>query len=369
MSWGDFGADALEQLRGVLDASRYVLTEGLPAYSTRKIYPIHEMWTWWDRRQGGVEPLSMVAFPERHYRQFSQRQPAAWTLFRLFFLHHTLEPEACSQVPEAFLEVVPEGVRAIVQLTCVGGRYILSSIPGRSPGEFVYLGDDSAHLRRLALEQFPRGRGRALDLCCGCGVVGLTLPPGFAEVVGLDINTDAIALANSNARLNHSSARFEVSDLYQKAEGEWQLIIGNPPALPPELADPAMRFAVGPPELTRTAVEGLATRLATDGVCIFLVFSAVREGRDTLYEMLQRVLSQDFSLDYLIRQEYRLADPLRTRLRHVQLMIRRDGQGRRDLRWPRLVERLRRWALPGLRAAPHPQLCQLSGTRDTPSNP
>ncbi len=76
----------------------------------------------------------------------------------------------------------------------------------------------------------------ALDLCTGTGCIGLALAKHFpsATVLGLDLNEDAITLANENKRINNlSNISFITSDLYQNVPTEFtcNLIVSNPPYL------------------------------------------------------------------------------------------------------------------------------------------
>jgi 23S rRNA (cytosine1962-C5)-methyltransferase len=68
---------------------------------------------------------------------------------------------------------------------------------------------------RLALANLCGGR-RVLDLCCNTGgfAVYAKARGGASEVVGIDLDEDAIQLARQNAHLNQVSARFVQADLF-----------------------------------------------------------------------------------------------------------------------------------------------------------
>jgi release factor glutamine methyltransferase len=75
-----------------------------------------------------------------------------------------------------------------------------------------------------------------LDLCTGSGCIALALAKAFpkATVVGIDINHDAIELAQKNKRHNAiDNVHFIVSDLYQALDPleSFDLIVSNPPYL------------------------------------------------------------------------------------------------------------------------------------------
>jgi len=332
--WGAFEAGQLQELRARLERGEYWRTRSLPAYPTREVFPLHDLAYAWQHRTGRASALGSCSRPSRYHRAFAALHPEAFRLYRLWFLHHSIQ--------EPDLPGLVEGGRALAQVAALGDTYILSSIPHRSPGEFVYLGDDSAWL----IDQAARlgGRGRALDMACGCGVIALNLPTGYTEVEGLDLSETAIRVARSNALLNpRPGVRFAVSDLWSEASGRYALVIGNPPALPvgPLFARGGER---DPAELTLRLVAGLERFLEPSGVCLLTSFSAV----GTLWERLE--LARDWSLEYFIRERIRLTDPAMPFIDQVFLRITRDGRGRRLRRGPAWKP-----ALPWGRPEPFPQ--------------
>ena len=75
--------------------------------------------------------------------------------------------------------------------------------------------------------------GNILDLGCGYGPIGLTiaLTSPEARVTLADINTRAVALCAKNANQLGLSQRVTVlqSDIYEKIEGPYHVIVINPP--------------------------------------------------------------------------------------------------------------------------------------------
>lgn len=71
-----------------------------------------------------------------------------------------------------------------------------------------------------------------LDLCCGSGIVGISLARIFDEMdlVVSDISEAAITLARRNAALNHVDAEFLRGDLFQPVhDRKFDMILTNPP--------------------------------------------------------------------------------------------------------------------------------------------
>ena len=85
---------------------------------------------------------------------------------------------------------------------------------------------------RILLEALPEVSGRALDLGCGWGPVGVALGRKYpeAELVLSDVNERAAELARRNLRDNGvTNARVVCGDGFEKVEGDFDLIALNPP--------------------------------------------------------------------------------------------------------------------------------------------
>lgn len=74
-------------------------------------------------------------------------------------------------------------------------------------------------------------RGRALDVGCGCGVVGLLLARDFGlSLTGVDLQEEMIACAMENGAANRIDARFVQSDFrHFKSDDRFDVIVCNPP--------------------------------------------------------------------------------------------------------------------------------------------
>lgn len=73
-----------------------------------------------------------------------------------------------------------------------------------------------------------------LDLCTGSGCILLSLLYNKDKVtgVGADISNEALKVARVNAGRLGISAEFVQSDLFQRVEGSFDLIVSNPPYIP-----------------------------------------------------------------------------------------------------------------------------------------
>jgi len=77
--------------------------------------------------------------------------------------------------------------------------------------------------------------GKVLDMGTGSGIQAIIISKKAEKVLGVDINPDAIKLAKENARINKAkNISFIVSDLFDKVNGKFDLILFNAPYLPVE---------------------------------------------------------------------------------------------------------------------------------------
>ena len=346
VDWGDFSEPALGSLRRVLDRVDYARLAPLPWFGMRYRCPFHDAWVARRLAQGLALPLACHSRPSLFLRSLPSE---LLRLRRLFWLHEEIADEGgLEDLIEAGLLCKREGrLSSLLQIASLaGGRYVMGSVPERSPGEFVYLGDDTGRLLEELRQRGARG-GRFLDICCGGGGVSLGCGQDFATVTGLDLNSNAIALARSNAILNGCPAYdYRVSNLFEGATGSYDWIVGNPPALPTVSRE--TMFAYGgdaSTDLTHRLLEELPAHLAPGGRALLLTFSPGRR----LWDIAKRILPKDFSLDYKVVARFHPHLPGISVLDHVMLTIERDGKGTRCSRERNLGERLRQWRAPFLK--------------------
>ena len=83
---------------------------------------------------------------------------------------------------------------------------------------------------------------RILDLCTGSGCILLSLlyNKNKAEGIGIDISEDALEVARYNGYKLNICAEFIKSNLLEKAEGTFDLIVSNPPYIPAKVIEGLM---------------------------------------------------------------------------------------------------------------------------------
>ncbi len=187
-------------------------------------------------------------------------------------------------------------------------------------GEHTFLSDRRALVPRPETEQLveyicdlalPRA-GRFLDVGTGSGVIILSLAARFpdAELHALDLSADALALArlNAEALAIGERVRFFESDLLEKVEGVFDLIVANLPyigaheaaQLAPEVRhDPALALFGGErgDELIRAFIAAAPAHLAPGGTL------ALEIGHDQA-EGLSRFLAEQKFHDIIAKKDY-----------------------------------------------------------------
>lgn len=88
---------------------------------------------------------------------------------------------------------------------------------------------------------FVRQR-RVLDLCTGSGCIAISLAKlgEPASVEAVDISIRALDVAKENAERLEAKVLFRQSDLFAEVEGQYDVIVSNPPYIPPAVIDTLM---------------------------------------------------------------------------------------------------------------------------------
>ena len=77
-----------------------------------------------------------------------------------------------------------------------------------------------------------------LDLCCGSGVLGITVAAKTNNAVTLaDVSKDALKVAKQNAKLNKARVHLVQSDMFENIKGKYNAIVCNPPYVESDVID------------------------------------------------------------------------------------------------------------------------------------
>ncbi|MCL9802413.1 class I SAM-dependent methyltransferase [Pseudomonas sp. AKS31] len=183
--------------------------------------------------------------------------------------------------------------------------FVHSAFPTEA-ADAVFFGPDTyrfAQLIHTHLQQNFAPIHRAVDIGCGAGVGAILIGRARreAQVLALDINPAALRLTAINAALAEvANVEVRASDLLQGVDGEFDLIVANPPYM----ADPAERayrhgggtLGAG---LSLRIVEQALNRLAPGGSLLLYTGVAMVDGRDPFLDtVLPRLDEKRFGWTY-----------------------------------------------------------------------
>lgn len=228
------------------------------------------------------------------------------------FQHELLPPALFSLMDQAgVLAPCDTRWRSRVRLSTLDGQlFVHSAYPTDEP-DAVFFGPDTyrfANAIQAHLNNHKGHIGRVVDIGCGSGAGGIltALARPQAEVLAVDINPAALRLTRINAALagaDNLTARH--SDLLNDVEGEFDLILANPPYL----VDPgerAYRHGGGPlgAGLSLAIFDSALERLAPCGtLLLYTGVAMVGNGDPFLKEVTQRLEGRH------LQWAYREVDP------------------------------------------------------------
>ena len=123
---------------------------------------------------------------------------------------------------------------ARVPLQHLTGEQEFMGLPFRVTPDVLIPRQDTEHLVEEALA-CCEGR-RVLDMCTGSGCIAISIARlgKPASVTGADISEAALAVAGDNAARLGADVVWVKSDMFAGIDGEFDVIVSNPPYIPPE---------------------------------------------------------------------------------------------------------------------------------------
>jgi len=214
------------------------------------------------------------------------------------FQRELLPPALFSLMEQAnVLEACSSRWRSRVRLSSLDGKlFVHSAFPTDAP-DAVFFGPDTyrfASALQAHLNHHPGSIRRAVDIGCGSGAGAIltALARPQAEVLAVDINPAALRLSRINAALSGAdNLQARHSDLLTDIDGEFDLILANPPYL----VDPgerAYRHGGGPlgAGLSLAILDSALSRLAPCGSLLLYTGVAMQGNQDPfLSEVRQRL--------------------------------------------------------------------------------
>jgi methylase of polypeptide subunit release factors len=176
--------------------------------------------------------------------------------------------------------------RSDLRVSSLDDQLLLHSAFPTDAADAVFFGPDSyrfvaAIQRHLAASQRPLHR--ALDIGCGAGpgAISIALARPDAQVLAVDINSNALRLARINAAFAGVDLQLMQSNLLQDVPGTFDLIVANPPYL----LDPQQRtYRHGGGELgaglSLDILDAALTRLNPGGTLLLYTGVAMLDEQD-----------------------------------------------------------------------------------------
>jgi len=104
------------------------------------------------------------------------------------------------------------------------------------PSDIYYPREDSLLIAKI-IEKMNIKSKRCLDIGCGSGLLSIIMAKSGANVTCTDINPNAIKVTEKNVIENNVKVSAFISDLFENVNGEFDLIVFNPPYLPQEIGE------------------------------------------------------------------------------------------------------------------------------------
>lgn len=187
--------------------------------------------------------------------------------------------------------------RSTLRWSSLGGLLCAHSAYPTDSNDAVFFGPDTYRFARFVeswLASTDREVARAADIGCGSGAGALLVAKARPEsqVLAVDINPLALQLTAVNARLAQTpNVLAQRSDLLNDTEGEFDLIISNPPYML-DSQERAYRHGGGElgAGLSHQIVETALTRLSPGGTLLLYTGVAITDGQDPFLNALTRRL-------------------------------------------------------------------------------
>jgi methylase of polypeptide subunit release factors len=178
------------------------------------------------------------------------------------------------------------GWRSLIRASSLDDDILFHSSFPTNSSDAVFFGPDTYRFARAIKANLTASRlvRRALDLGCGAGAGGIVLAKNSncVDLVLSDINEKALQLAGFNAEAaGLRNVETVHSDLFEQLDGDFDLIVANPPYLNDALVR-TYRHGGGElgSELSYRIALGAKTRLARDGVLLLYTGSPIVAGVD-----------------------------------------------------------------------------------------
>ncbi len=228
------------------------------------------------------------------------------------FQPEILPPEIWQSMQRAEIAVPhSDGWRSTVRLSSLEGQLFLHSAYPTLEADAVFFGPDTYRYANSIRDYFathPQPIRRAVDIGAGAGpgAILVALAQPAAQVVAVDINDAALRFTRINAALaNTSNVEPQYSNLLKDVEGDFDLVVANPPYLV-DPSERAYRHGGGPlgAGLSLAIVDAALERLTSGGTLLLYTGVAMMNNQDPFRAEIESRLAQ-----YAVQWLYRETDP------------------------------------------------------------
>ncbi len=215
------------------------------------------------------------------------------------FHPHVLPPHILDLMQRAGVAVrFEDGFRPLIRVSSLSGELFIHSAFPTTEADAVFFGPDT-YRYALAMEGLFASDlapvKRAVDIGTGAGPGAILTALHFpeAEVVGVDINPEALRLTRINAALaGTKNVEARESNLLRDVEGDFDLIVSNPPYLV-DPSERAYRHGGGPlgAGLSLAILDAALERLTPNGTLLLYTGAAMMDGTNPFRLAVEKRLS------------------------------------------------------------------------------
>uniref|UniRef100_A0A914YX34 Methyltransferase small domain-containing protein n=1 Tax=Panagrolaimus superbus TaxID=310955 RepID=A0A914YX34_9BILA len=186
--------------------------------------------------------------------------------------------------------------KSLVRISSLNNELFIHSAFPTENDDSVFFGPDTYRFARVIKSLLNNRKNpvhRGVDIGCGAGPGAILLAKAYpqAEIFGVDINENALRLTNINSRLANVNVKAQYSDLLKNVDGQFDIIISNPPYL----NDPLQRkYRHGGgnlgSQLSFLILKASLERLYLNGVLLLYTASAIIDEKDIFYEEVRHLI-------------------------------------------------------------------------------
>ena len=147
---------------------------------------------------------------------------------RTFFYMH-MDEELSDEQKEEYMSVIKKRAEH-VPLQYITGEQEFMGLVFKVNGNVLIPRQDTETLVEETLKRCEPGM-KVLDMCTGSGCILISIMKNVSDIegVGTDVSKQALIVAKENAKLNKVNAVFEKSNLFDKINEKFDIIVSNPP--------------------------------------------------------------------------------------------------------------------------------------------